>query len=110
MLGIFVAVLWIIPSGSMFIALISGVCDKVDTDERVGELDLIMFAVNIPVPFTEVIVNYTWIYVHIKKHFKTQKQHLINLRATSPQESVISEEEITVTTPRINNISWQRTR
>ena len=130
-LGIFVAIPWIIPSGSLLIALICGVgavgfdpinkdCGKLSIHERATDLDLIMFVFGFPFPFVTVIVSYIWIYIHIKKHFKTQKQHLINLPTTSPvgcgnsiplsgsQESVVSEAEITVTNPRIKEISRQQ--
>ena len=130
-LVIYVAILWIVPSGSFLIALANGVgaigfdpvykeCGKVNTHEAAKVLDLLMFAVGFPLPCAAIIVSYTWIYIHIKKHFKTQKHHLINLRATSPvssgsssslsrpQESAASEAEITVTTPRLNRISRQQ--
>ena len=91
-------------------------CGKMKSHERAADLDLILFAVGFPIPFAAVIVSYTWIYLHIKKHFKTQKQHLINLCSTSPvgsgsssplsrpQESVVSETEVTVTNPRVKEI------
>ena len=130
-LGIFVASLWIIPGGSLLIALLNGVgvvgidpvyekCGRVHTHERARDLDLIMFAVGFSIPYFAVIVSYTWIYMYIKKHFKTQKQQLINLQATSsvgpesssplssPQESMANEAEITATNPRVKEITLQQ--
>ena len=122
---------WIIPSGSLLIALLNGIgafgfdsvyikCGKVSNHERAGDLDLILFAVGFPIPSVAIFVSYTWVYLFINKHFKTQKQHLITLRATSPggygnssalsetQESVASESEITIANPRIKKISLQQ--
>ena len=93
-LGICVATIWLVPTGTFFIALINGIgavgfdhvyqeCGLVHTHERAADLDLIMFAVGIPIPFVAIIVSYTWIYLHIKKHFKIQEQHLKNLPTTS---------------------------
>ena len=116
-----------LPNGSLMIALVNGVgafgidlvyneCGKMKSHERAADLDLILFAVGFPIPFAAVIVSYTWIYIYNNKHFKTQKQHLINLCATSPvgsgsssplsrpQESVVSETEVTVTNPRVKEI------
>ena len=129
-LVIFVAVSWIVPSGSFLIALICGFgavgfdpvkkeCGTIDSHERAAYLDLTMFAVFFSFPFVAVIVSYSWIYIHIKKHFKRQKQHLINLRATSPVGSGNSsplsrpqvrelEAEITITNPRLSKISRQQ--
>ena len=130
-LGILVTILCVLPIGSLLIALISGIgsvgfdpvykeCAIVRTHKRAADLDLIIFAVNWPIPFAAVIVSYLWIYVHIKRHFKTQKRHLINLRATSPigsgcssslprpNQSVVSDREITVTSPQTKKISRQQ--
>ena len=130
-LGLFVTILWILPIGSFLTALICGIgavgfdpvnkeCAIVRTHEKAADLDLIIFATFWPIPFAAVIVSYSWIYVHIRKHFKTQKRHLINLRATSPVSSEsssslsrphkaeASEGEITVTNPRIKKISQQQ--
>ena len=93
--GIYVAILWIVPIGIIVIALLNGVgavgldpvdneCSKVNTHERASDLDLIMFAAGLPIPFTVITVSYTWIYIYIKKHFKTQKRHL---RSTIPISS-----------------------
>ena len=121
-LGLFVTILWIIPSGSLLIALLSGIgavgfdpvykeCFIVRSHERAEDLYSIMFSVTWPIPFATIIMSYSWIYIYIKKHFKTQKRHLINLRATSPvssgsssslsrpHESEVGEGEITVTNP-----------
>ena len=130
-LGIFVAIIWILPGGTGFISLVNGVgavgfdpvyeeCGIVHTNERATDLDLIMFAVGFPIPFAAVVVSYTWIYIYIKRHFKTQKQHLINLRATSfvdsrtsnslsrTQESMVSGVKINVSNPRMQEITVQQ--
>ena len=97
-LGILISIPWIIPSGCLLIALINGVgvvgfdpidkeCGKVNTHEKARDLDLIMFAVGFPVPFVAIIVSYTWTYIYVKKHFKTQKKHMVHLRTTSPNSS-----------------------
>ena len=93
--SIYVAILWIVPSGIILIALLNGVgavgldpvdneCSKVNTHDRASDLDLIMFTAGLPIPFITITVSYTWIYIYIKKHFKTQKQHL---RSTIPISS-----------------------
>ena len=134
-LGIFVALVWIIPGGIILIALLNEVgklgvdpidhtCGNLKTHERAADLDLLLFVVGLPIPFVAIIVSYSWIYIYIKKHFKTQKQHLVNLRTTSPvspessiplspsQESMqcsgTSEAEITIANPRLKEISRQQ--
>ena len=130
-LSIFVAILWIIPSGTFLIALINGVgavgfdpfhkeCGIVHTNARAKDLDLSMFAVGFPIPFTAIIVSYTWIYIYIKKHFRVQKQHLINLHATCTvssgksstlikiKESMDSGGTTNVSNPRIQEITMQQ--
>ena len=131
-LGIIVAMLWIIPGGSLFSAMINGVgafgydpvdkdCGKVNSHERAADLDLVVFAVGFPIPVTAVIVSYSWIYIHLKNHFKTQKKHFVNLQATSPvcsrstsslsrtQEPVVNDDaEIVATNPRKKEISRQQ--
>ena len=79
-----------------------------------------MFIVGLPIPYVAIIVSYSWIYIYIKKHFKTQKQHLINrtncpvspessIPLSTPQESSgTSEAEITIANPRIKEICRQQ--
>ena len=125
-LGIFVAILWITPGGIfLIILLINGVefnhvyknCRWVQTHERAEKFEQIWHIVISLIPCTAVIVSYSWIFIHIKKHFKTQKQHLINFRATGPgssstlsrpEVSVVNEAATTVTNPRIKEISQQQ--
>ena len=125
-LGIFVAMSWIIPSGSFLMALIwefgavgfnpvKKECGIIDSHERAADLNLAMLAVFFPIPFVAVIVSYSWIYMHVKKHFKKQKQNLVNLRAASPAGSgnssplfrpqVCNNE---AENPRLNEISRQQ--
>ena len=130
-LGIFVVIPWIIPSGTFLIVLLNKVgavgfdpvdkeCGKVNTHERAAHLDLLIFAVGLPIPSVAITVSYTWIYIYVKKHFKTQKQQLIHLGVTSPvgagsssllsraKESTAGEAEITLTNPRIKEINMQQ--
>ena len=116
-LGIFVAIPWILPSSCALIALLNGVgavgfdsiykeCGKVRTHERARDSDLfVMFAVGLPIPSVAIIVSYTWIYLYIRKHFKTQKQNLTHLRQNLPTDF---EAEMTVTNPRIKEITLQQ--
>ena len=126
-LVIFIALLWIIPGGSVCVRAVLFYeiefdsvyksCRWVKTHERAADLERIWYAFGAGIPTTAVIVSYSWIFIHIKKHFKTQKQHLINLRTidpkglssvSRPQESVVSEAQITVINPRIKKISRQQ--
>ena len=94
-------------------------CNVLHTHERSANLELIIFAVGCPIPFVAVVVSNTWIYMYIKKHFKIQKQHFINLRPTfsfgpgsssplsSYREYVVREPEIAVTNLQIKEITQQ---
>ena len=84
--AIMIAFTWLIPGGILIILLLSGIggfgyetvdypsCSDLDDVSGADAFDLAQTVVGLPVPLITIIVCYTWILIHIKRHFKRTKR------------------------------------
>ena len=86
-LGILIAIPWVIPFGSLAGLVLNGVgsygyddtdisCSAVSNHNMSDILTICVVAIGFPLPLLVILVSYTWIYVHLKKHFRKQKRVL----------------------------------
>ena len=98
-LCLLVAIPWIIPTSATTVVLVTGngavgydkqlrQCSWLDSHEKAEVAEQVEVIVGFPLPFLAIVVSYIWIYVHVKKHFRSQKQ-------TLPLVSNISREVVT---------------
>ena len=86
-LGVLIAVPWVISWGFISILLLSEVgaigydktdisCSVVSYYDKSDVLNTCLITIFIPPPLLVVLFSYTWIYIHLKKHFRTKKRIL----------------------------------
>ena len=83
---------WFIPSGAQAIILLNGIgiigyddvdltCSVLEESKGADLSALLMTLINYPVPLGAILISYTWIYIYLKRHFRTKKK---NIDARSP--------------------------
>lgn len=79
---------WIVPSGALVIILQNGIgrlgYDKVDLTCSVLEtsknLELFTFIITLvcfPIPLFAILSSYIWIYIYVKRYFRTRKKNIL---------------------------------
>ena len=98
-LCLFVGIPWIIPGSGIIIFLVSEhgavgysheqlVCADLDEHPKADIFNLSQILVGFPVPLVAIIVSYTWIYVHVKKHFTVQKKNFPGAKTRNDNNGV----------------------
>ena len=113
-LAIFIAIPWILPTGSVIIVLVTGstvfgydrqtrICAG-QLEETAEWLAIAQVFGALFVPSIAIVVSYIWIYIYVKRHFRAQKKNLPNVSNNSnftisedTGDSAIS--EVTVESP-----------
>ena len=86
-LGVLIAVPWVISWGSFSLLLLNGIggfgydntdisCSVVGYYDKSDILTICLVTIGFPLPLLVVLFSYTWIYIHLKKHFRTKKRIL----------------------------------
>ena len=83
--AVMVVFTWLIPGGILIILMLSGIggfgyetvdypsCSDLDDVYGADAFDLAQTVVGLPVPLITIVICYTWILIHIKRHFKRRK-------------------------------------
>ena len=88
-LVVLVAIPWIVPGGSVILVLATGygavgyderdsTCNDLDAHEKAEVFTSVQF-LSLPITLTAIVVSYVWIYIFLKRHFRTQKQNIPDL-------------------------------
>ena len=86
-LGVLIAVPWVISWGSFSLLLLNGIggfgydntdisCSVVGYYDKSDILTICLVTIGFPLPLLVVLFSYTWIYIYLKKHFRTKKRIL----------------------------------
>ncbi len=87
---VMVILTWLIPGGTIVVFLLVGIggfgyetvdypsCSDLDDIAGADIFNLVQTVVGFPIPLVTIIICYTWIYVHIRRHFKNKMARQIS--------------------------------
>ena len=101
-LWVCVAITWIIPGGTPAIYLLSGVgavgydvihsqCSDLDDHDKAWLFNLGLQTIGFGFPFITIVITYSWIYIHLKIHFKKMKENVMVLATISSQDHLFGD-------------------